>query len=80
VQSVSLRGKRDTANCYGASLNVFPSGMARDMGGGVMAYKLTLGQRGRMQDLVCIFDTGPNVQPTTVASQREYFDGWLKSF
>jgi hypothetical protein len=54
--------------------------MARDMGGGLRAYKLTLGQRGRMQDLVCIFDTGPNVQPTTVAAQREYFHGWLKSF
>jgi hypothetical protein len=30
-------------DCYGASLNVFPSGMSRDMGRGVKAYKLTLG-------------------------------------
>jgi hypothetical protein len=67
-------------DCYGASLNVFPSGMSRDMGRGLKAYKLTLGQRGRMQDLVRIFDTGPDVQPTTVAAQREFFDGWLKSF
>lgn len=67
-------------DCYGASLNVFPSGMSRDMGRGLKAYKLTLGQRGRMQDLVRIFDTGPDVQPATVASQREFFDVWLKSF
>lgn len=67
-------------DCYGASLNVFPSGMSRDMGRGLKAYKLTLGQRGRMQDLVRIFDTGPDVQPATVAAQREFFDGWLKSF
>lgn len=67
-------------DCYGASLNVFPSGMSRGMGRGLKAYKLTLGQRGRMQDLVRIFDTGPDVQPATVAAQREFFDAWLKSF
>lgn len=67
-------------DCYGASLNVFPSGMSRDMGRGLKAYKLTLGQRGRMQDLVRIFDTGSDVQPATVAAQREFFNVWLKSF
>src|ERR1700752_894126 len=41
--------------CYGASLNVYPSGMARDMGLGLKAYKLTIGQHARMQDLVEIF-------------------------
>ena len=30
--------------CYGASLNVFPSGMARDMGAGLSAYRLTVGR------------------------------------
>ena len=67
-------------NCYGASLNVFPSGMSWDMGRGLKAYELTIGQGGRMQDLVRIFDTGPDVQPATVAAQREYFDAWTRSF
>ena len=75
-----LEGKGALLNCYGASLNVFPSGMARDMGAGLKAYKLTPGKRAGMQDLVRIFDTGPDVQPATVAAQREYFDAWLKSF
>jgi hypothetical protein len=75
-----LEEKGALLNCYGASLNVFPSGMTRDMGAGLKAYKLTPGQRGRMQDLVRIFDTGTDVQPSTVVAQREYFDAWLKSF
>src|SRR5688572_28209767 len=31
--------------CYGASLNVFPSGMCRDMGAGLTAYRLTIGKK-----------------------------------
>src|SRR6185295_18354608 len=46
--------------CYGASLNVYPSGMARDMGAGLKAYKLTIGKHARMQDLVEIFSEGPD--------------------
>ncbi|WP_208450957.1 hypothetical protein, partial [Burkholderia cenocepacia] len=65
--------------CYGASLNVFPSPMARQMGSGLKAYRLTLGQQAKRQDLVRIFDTGPDVRPASVAAQREYFDTWQKS-
>src|SRR5262245_27555930 len=46
--------------CYGACINVYPSGMSRDMGGGLRASKLTLGQQGRIADLVDIFSTGPD--------------------
>ena len=49
--------------CYGASLNVFPSGMARDMGQGLRAYKMTLGKHAKMADLVDIFDEGADVVP-----------------
>ena len=63
--------------CYGASLNVFPSGMARDMGAGLKAYRLTIGKHA--QELVGIFDEGADVIPATVARQKEYFDEWLKS-
>jgi hypothetical protein len=68
-----------TPICYGASRNVFPSGMAREMGAGLSAYKLTVGDRPSQDDLVNILATGPDVQPTTVAEQRAYFESWLAS-
>lgn len=66
--------------CYGASRNVYPSGMSRSMGAAVKAYKLEMGSPGRMSDLVCIFDAGPDVVPATVAEQEEFFKKWLESF
>jgi len=65
--------------CYGASKNVFPSGMGRDMGAGLKAYKLRLGERTKMEDLVSIFDSGLDVEPARVAEQRTFFEQWLKS-
>jgi len=65
--------------CYGASLNVYPSGMARDMGAGLKAFRLTLGKHARMQDLVEVFVQGPDVIPTTVKLQQEFYEEWLNS-
>ena len=65
--------------CYGASLNVYPSGMTRDMGDGLFAYKLTPGRQALRADLVGIFDVGPDVVPSSVADQERYFDAWLQS-
>lgn len=65
--------------CYGASRNVFPSGMCRDMGNGLRAYRMKIGSRVGRGDLVSIFDSGPDVEPTSVQSQREFFDTWLNS-
>jgi hypothetical protein len=65
--------------CYGASRNVYPSGMCRDMGGGTVAYKLIMGQLARLEDLVEIFDTGPDVEPATVNEQYKYWRTWLAS-
>lgn len=66
--------------CYGASLNVFPSGMCRDMSAGMQAYRLTIGRHtSPKQDLVDIFEAGPDVIPATVARQKEYFKEWLGS-
>ncbi|HEV7298135.1 MAG TPA: hypothetical protein VGN72_02140 [Tepidisphaeraceae bacterium] len=65
--------------CYGASRNVFPSGMARDMGAGLKAYRLTLGKPARMKDLVGILDVGPDVDPVPVEEQRTFFERWLES-
>ena len=65
--------------CYGASLNVFPSGMARDMGAGLSAYRLAAGRHARQADLVGIFDSGPDVVPASVANQQQFYDAWLRS-
>ena len=62
--------------CYGASLNVYPSGMARDMGAGLSAYRLD-DEPLSMESLVDIFDEGPDIIPSYVAAQKEYFQAWL---
>ena len=73
-----LETDRILLHCYGASRNVYPSGMGRDMGAGLKAYKLTIGKRARMEDLVFIFDTGNDVEPATVSAQKEFYERWLK--
>ena len=65
--------------CYGASKNVYPSGMCLDMGQGYTAYKLYLGEYGRIANLVGIFDTGDDVDPATVEEQAMFYDEWLAS-
>jgi len=60
----------------GARRNVWPSGMARDMGGGKQAYVLVLGQRGR-PELVDIFDPADESQIVLVQEQRDFFQTWL---
>ena len=63
--------------CYGASLNVYPSRMARDMALGKMAYKMQIGKQATKQDLVDIFASGPDIVPASVAHQQEYFNEWI---
>jgi hypothetical protein len=65
--------------CYAASQNVFPSGMCRDMGDGLRAYRLKIGSRVGEGDLVSIFDSGPEIEPASVKAQREFFESWLES-
>ena len=65
--------------CYGASLNVYPSGMARDMGQGLKAYKMAIGRHARREDLVYIFAQGANVVPASVAAQEQFWREWLMS-
>ena len=64
---------------YGASKNVWPSAMARSMGAGLRAYKMTMGRQALTTDLVEIFAPGPDVQPCTVAEQEKYKDEWFAS-
>jgi hypothetical protein len=65
--------------CYGASLNVYPSGMARDMGRGLKAYKLAMGRHAKTDDLVEIFAEGFDVIPASVAAQEQFYRDWLAS-
>jgi hypothetical protein len=65
--------------CYGASLNVYPSGMARSMGYALKAYRLAQGKQARTIDLVEIFAEGPDVIPASVGAQQQFFDEWLAS-
>lgn len=65
--------------CYGASRNVFPSPMSRSMGGGVKAYRLSLGKQAKMEDLVLIFDGGPDVEAVHPREQEELYRRWLDS-
>ena len=65
--------------CYGASLDVYPSGMARDMGRGLKAYKLAVGRHAKIDNLVEIFAEGPDVIPALVSAQEEFYHDWLAS-
>lgn len=65
--------------CSGARRDVFPSGMARQMGGGRMAYQLRLGQQARRADLIDIFEPAEAAEIATVEDQRAFFDEWLAS-
>jgi hypothetical protein len=66
-------------HCYGASRNVYPSPMSLDMGGGIKAYKLQMGTHGKLSDMVCIFDTGPDITPATLDEQKNFYNEWLAS-
>jgi hypothetical protein len=65
--------------CYGGSLNVHPSGMGRDMGQGLLAYRTTFGKHAARSDLVDIFASGPDVVPATVHAQAQHHLAWLSS-
>jgi 1-acyl-sn-glycerol-3-phosphate acyltransferase len=63
--------------CYGASLNVWPSGMARDMGLGLAGYLMESGKPA--QEKVGIFEGGPHMKLATVAEQTVFAENWHKS-
>ncbi len=65
--------------CKGSKINVHPSRMSSQMGGGLIAYELSMGHSAKRSDLVNIFtpDTVKNEVPT--AEQREFFKRWTQS-
>jgi hypothetical protein len=65
--------------CAGATQNVFPSGMSRSMGGGLMGYRLSLGKQALREDLVNIFDEVEASRLAKVEEQESFFEDWIKS-
>ncbi len=65
--------------CAGARLDVYPSRMSREMGGGRKAYVLTPGQHARADDLVDIFGEAGENTVGSVEAQKAWFEAWLRS-
>lgn len=61
----------------GARKDVWPSGMARSMGGGRKAYRMTLGKQALKSDLVDIFAEAQT--PSSIADQEAYRRAWFDS-
>jgi hypothetical protein len=63
--------------CYGASRNVYPSGMLRDTGAAT-AYRLRGGVSPNVEDIVGIFNEGPDMDLVSVTEQRLFWEDWLR--
>jgi hypothetical protein len=65
-----------TVAVQGARHDTYPSGMARDMGGGMRVYVLRPGRGARLEDLVETLDDAPPGQIATVDEQRARAEAW----
>jgi len=65
--------------CFGASENVYSSGMQRSMGPAVLAYKMRIGSPALRQDIVSIFEADETVVPSTVEQQERFHRRWIAS-
>ena len=76
---LELEKQRLLPFCYGASLNVYPSGMSRSADAGLKAYRMKMQRHLDSSDLVEIFSQGPDVIPASVSRQFEFFEDWLRT-
>lgn len=65
--------------CKGAKINVYPSGMARDMALGMAAYEFNLGEEVTRENLVGTFDFEDNDVAITPHEQKAFFNQWSES-
>ena len=76
---VSVRRQLETlgakALCWGARKDVWPSGMQRDMGAGLTAYRL--GDERRL-DEQSIFSPATEDAVSTVDEQRHFAESWFR--
>jgi hypothetical protein len=66
--------------CNGARLDVYPSGMCRDMGGGSCAYVLQSQKTAGLEDIVDIFAPAPIELIASIEEQKQFFESWRTSF
>jgi hypothetical protein len=66
-------------HCFGASENVYPSGMQKSMGPAILAYKMRIGSSTSRQDIVNIFEADETVVPSTVEQQERFLQRWTDS-
>lgn len=62
--------------CNGTSRDVMPSGMCRDMGQGLVAYRLRYFKESSPDDLVNVFEAAPWNRFSTVAEQEKRYSRW----
>jgi hypothetical protein len=63
--------------CNGARLDVYPSGMCRDMGSGGIAYILKQGQLADLDNIVHIFDYSEPELIASIEEQLKFYNSWL---
>jgi len=66
--------------CNGTSVNVYPSTMQFDMGGGEKAYRLRMGCHAQLTDIVEIFDYDRDeFEEGSIEEQTEFYEKWILS-
>lgn len=63
----------------GSRLDTYPSGMQRDMGGGLSVYVMRMGEPARMNDVVDTFAEADPSRLATVDAQRRHAEEWARS-
>ncbi len=76
-QQLEPRGLIPVVN--GAGRSNYPSGMARDMGMGLAVYRLRVGVKPSMTDLVQTFEADAVGELSTVSEQKEFYRAWLEN-
>jgi len=66
--------------CYGSSIGVLPSRMARQSSKkGLISYRHYLGEKVDRENMVHIFDSEENLKIVDVAEQNIYMENWMNS-
>ena len=65
--------------CNGSRIDVYPSGMSRQMSGGRVAYIMKIGEVTKSGDIVDIFEPADKTLVSTVEQQKEYHSRWVAS-
>ena len=80
---IKLRKILETQNirlyCKGCARNVYPSPMILDMGDADKAYKLSMGQKAVINNLVDIFKPCDPNEYASIEEQLSYYNMWVKS-